>query len=39
MVFNGIDKPAELARMLDISPPALSVKLGNVEAIDGKACS
>ncbi|MBU4194081.1 MAG: MarR family transcriptional regulator [Actinomycetia bacterium] len=31
MIYNGVDKPAELARMLDISPPAISSILSKLE--------
>lgn len=31
MIYNGVDKPAELARMLDISPPAISWILAKLE--------
>lgn len=31
MIYNGVDKPAELARMLDISPPAISWILTKLE--------
>lgn len=31
MIYNGVDKPAELARMLDISPPAISSILMKLE--------
>ena len=31
MIYTGVDKPAELARMLDISPPAISVMLAKLE--------
>lgn len=31
MIYNGVDKPAEVARMLDISPPALSWILSKLE--------
>lgn len=31
MIYNGVDKPAELARMLDISPPAISSILLKLE--------
>ena len=31
MIFNGVDMPAELVRMLDISPPALSGVLARLE--------
>ena len=31
MIYHGVDKPAELARMLDISPPAISWILAKLE--------
>lgn len=31
MIYTGVDKPAELARMLDISPPAISAILARLE--------
>ncbi|PKN60187.1 MAG: hypothetical protein CVU53_04380 [Deltaproteobacteria bacterium HGW-Deltaproteobacteria-11] len=31
MIYSGVDKPAELARMLDISPPAVSWTLTKLE--------
>jgi DNA-binding MarR family transcriptional regulator len=31
MIYHGVDKPAQLARMLDISPPAISVILAKLE--------
>jgi DNA-binding MarR family transcriptional regulator len=31
MIYHSVDKPAQLARMLDISPPAISVILAKLE--------
>jgi DNA-binding MarR family transcriptional regulator len=33
MVYNGISNPAEIARMLDVSPPAISGMLEKLETI------